>query len=134
MLTVINHSHIPQNVAKTIEYTTTSSESWNLGFGVALGTTITLLKIETKIPLSGKGHKKLLKIRFVYEIDLRSKNLKKTILNQSGAILKIGRDVCPPMYKLVKVPYDLIHFFWFSGVFCLLTKFLVMTRFRKIWP
>ena len=64
VLTVINHSHIPQNVAKTIEYTTSSSESWNLGFGVSLGTTITLLKVETKIPLSGTGHKQLLKICF----------------------------------------------------------------------
>ena len=43
MLTVINRSHIPQNVAKTVEYTTTSSSGWSFGVGIGMGTTVTLV-------------------------------------------------------------------------------------------
>ena len=50
VLTVINHSHIPQNIAKTIEYTTSTSESWALGTAVAIGTTMEILAVEKETP------------------------------------------------------------------------------------
>ena len=45
-LTVINRSHIPQNVAKTIEYTTTTTSSWSFAVGIGFGTTVTLIDQE----------------------------------------------------------------------------------------
>ena len=42
-LTVINRSHIPQNVAKTLEYTTTSSKAWQFNVGIGLGTTMEIV-------------------------------------------------------------------------------------------
>ena len=39
-LTVINRSHIPQNVAKTVEYTSTESKSYSFGVEIAVGTVL----------------------------------------------------------------------------------------------
>ena len=36
-LSVINRSHIPQNIAKTVEYTTTSTSGWSFGVGIGIG-------------------------------------------------------------------------------------------------
>ena len=49
-LTVINHSHIPQNIAKTVEYTTTESSSYSFGAGISVGTTMKIFehKIEAE--------------------------------------------------------------------------------------
>ena len=43
MLTVINRSHIPQNIAKTVEYTTASTSAWSFGVAIGTGTTVSLL-------------------------------------------------------------------------------------------
>ena len=51
-LTVINRSHIPQNVAKTVEYTTTTTSGFSFATGIGLGTTVTL--VDHKFG-SGKG-------------------------------------------------------------------------------
>ena len=42
-LTVINRSHIPQNVAKTVEYTTTTTSGFSFAAGIGLGTKVTLI-------------------------------------------------------------------------------------------
>ena len=57
VLTVINHSHIPQNIAKTIEYTTSTSEGWNMGSGVAAGTSMELVSVKTEAPMASFGMK-----------------------------------------------------------------------------
>ena len=48
-LTVINRSHIPQNIAKTVEYTTSSSSEYSFGVGIGFGTEVTLFETEKKI-------------------------------------------------------------------------------------
>ena len=45
-LTVINRSHIPQNIAKTVEFTTTSSTEYSFGVGIGFGTEVTLFETE----------------------------------------------------------------------------------------
>ena len=47
-LTVINHSHIPQNVAKTVEYTTSESSSLTFGIGIAVGTKMKVFQKKIK--------------------------------------------------------------------------------------
>ena len=48
-LTVINRSHIPQNVAKTLEFSVTNSKSFSFGVGIGFGTKVTLFDKSKKV-------------------------------------------------------------------------------------
>ena len=88
VLTVINRSHIPQNIAKSIEYTTSTSKAWSFGNGIALGTSMTLFEKEID---SGAGEMSL-NVQSDAEVETHETNGEATTKETTDSI-EVGMEI-----------------------------------------
>ena len=88
-MSVENHSHIPQNVAKTIEYTTTKSKSHSFGSSIAFGTSMKIFSKELK---PGGGVKVEVNIEKSINMEFSESHGEEEVTEETDSI-EIGMEV-----------------------------------------